>query len=388
MNEQVWHILDVGSVWMKEFAAAMTRYVPTVCWSPSMELTGAFQNWERIERLTHPELDVFRFPLQRGYARPVISRVFPFETRLLKRLESHSARPHNSPLICSTPFYAPVAEKWPGPVIYYMTDLTASYEGLDPDQVKAFDRRLCRVATSVCPNSHRIAQYLRETIDCPPEKIHVVPNATRSSNLADQPLLNPGRAPEDIAHLARPLAGVIGNLSGNMDWLLLEQAVAGTPDLTWVFVGPTSMPIRHRQQSDARSRVMQMAHFTGEKPYGELQAYARAFDVAVLPYCKKEPTYSGSSTRFYEHLAACRPMVATRGFAELMEKPPLLKLVDTAPEMIAALEKLKSCGFDDGQQTARWEASLSGTWEDRARAVISTVEPALAKNISKIEQVV
>ena len=35
-----------------------------------------------------------------------------------------------------------------------------------------------------------------------------------------------------------------------------------------------------------------------------LAAYARAFDVAVLPYRRVEPTYSGSSTRFYEHLAA------------------------------------------------------------------------------------
>lgn len=111
------------------------------------------------------------------------------------------------------------------------------------------------------------------------------------------------------------------------------------------------------------------ARFVGSKPYGELQRYARCFDVAVLPYRKKEPTYSGSSTRFYEHLTACRPMVATRGFAELMEKVPLVTLVNTGAEMALALKELGAKGFRDGLETARWEASRSGTWEERARTL-------------------
>jgi glycosyltransferase involved in cell wall biosynthesis len=135
------------------------------------------------------------------------------------------------------------------------------------------------------------------------------------------------------------------------------------------------MPIQEEVQAEARERVMAggRAHFTGPKPYGELQGFARCFDVAVLPYRKKEPTYSGSSTRFYEHLTACRPMVATRGFAELLEKPPLLDLVDTAEEMAAALEQLRVLGFRDGQETARWEASKQGTWEERVRTLTGTL---------------
>ena len=93
----------------------------------------------------------------------------------------------------------------------------------------------------------------------------------------------------------------------------------------------------------------------------------------MLPYRKKEPTYSGSSTRFYEHLAACRPMVATRGFAELLEKPPLLELVNTAGEMQLALEQLRSVNFRDGLETARWEASRQGTWEARVRTLTATL---------------
>ena len=76
------------------------------------------------------------------------------------------------------------------------------------------------------------------------------------------------------------------------------------------------MAIEELVYSDARNRVMAspQARFVGRKPYGELASYARAFDVAILPYRLCEPTYSGSSTRFYEHLAACRPMIASKGF--------------------------------------------------------------------------
>jgi glycosyltransferase involved in cell wall biosynthesis len=172
-----------------------------------------------------------------------------------------------------------------------------------------------------------------------------------------------------VQDLARPIAGVLGDLSGNMNWELIVETMKKTPSFNWLFVGPTTRPIANEKQQAARDWAKGHARFVGMKPYGELQGYARCFDVAVLPYMKKEPTYSGSSTRFYEHLSAGRPMVATRGFAELLEKPPLLMLADTADEVAAALECLRAKDFRDGQEVARWEASKVGTWEERARTM-------------------
>ena len=106
--------------------------------------------------------------------------------------------------------------------------------------------------------------------------------------------------------------------------------------------------------------------FLGAKPYSQLREYARALDVAILPYRKREPTYSGSATRFYEHLAACRPIIATTGVAELIKKEPLLRLADSAAEMILALEELRAKDFRDGHEMQRWTASQTETWEERA----------------------
>ena len=376
MHWDTWQILDVGSIWMREFASAMCKTHPVVAWWPETRSLGAFERWERIESVAEPPLEVRRFPLQRGYSRTLVRNLLPYQVGLVKRLRAACKDEARCPLICTTPFYAPLAERWKGPVVYYVTDLTAGYDGLHSGQVIALDRRMCKVAHSVCPNSNRLAEYLIRETDCAAAKITVVPNATRESNVAMEPLLAPEPLPEDIAHLNRPIAGVIGNLAGNMDWELLEPAIAATPWLTWVFVGPTTMPIREPEQAAARARILSLGgrvHFTGPKSYGELQSYARCFDVAVLPYRKKEPTYSGSSTRFYEHLTACRPMIATRGFAELLEKPPLLVLVDTSGEMQAELDAMRRKGFSDGMETVRWEASRHGTWEERVRTLTATL---------------
>jgi glycosyltransferase involved in cell wall biosynthesis len=182
--------------------------------------------------------------------------------------------------------------------------------------------------------------------------------------------------------MPRPVAGVIGNLSANMDWELLQETITRIPWLSWVFVGPTDMPINDPLQRQARDLLMRQegrVRFVGSKPYGQLKDYARACDVAVLPYRKVEPTYSGSSTRFYEHLAACKPIIATRGIAELLHKEPLLRLVNNAAELAQALGKLRHTNFHDGQEERRCRASQAETWEQRASSMIGALSERVGR---------
>lgn len=372
-----WHLLDARSIWIQEFTSALHRLVPAMGWIPRFSWTGMFEQEAVPVRSPDPVFVGRTFPLQRGYSRPPISWVWRTGKRLHQLLEqSTHGDMTQSPLVCTTPFYASVAEQWPGPVIYYLTDLTVAYAGLDADRVRRLDRRLCKVAVLVCPNSKRIAEYCVRDAGCDPAKLAIIPNATRQANIAAQCLSHPAPLPADLRDLPRPIVGVIGNLADNMDWRLLEQAILHTPDCSWAFVGPTDMPIVDVERREARSRVLQAGprvRFVGTRPYGQLAGYARAFDVAVLPYRRNEPTFSGSCTRFYEHLAACRPMLGTRGFAELMEKKPLIDLFDTAPELVDRLARLRRLEFTDGREELRWQASRSGTWEARAAAMVDAL---------------
>lgn len=365
-----WQLLQLSDALDAEFGSAMGEAVPVLAWEPVRHLlpwVGA----EQDQQLTDPPLRVRQFPLMRGYSRFPISAVYDFGAVLAERIAAQCLRPEECPLICTTPFFASVAERWPGPVVYWLTDLIAAYPSVDADQVRRLDTYLCRLADLVCPNSYRLAEYLIDQAECEPTKVQVIPNATRERNLLPAPPAQPAELPPDLADLPRPVAGVVGNLAGNLDWMFLDRLIATAPGFSWAFVGPTSMRIENPVQRAARETVMAhpAARFVGRKPYGELATYARAFDVALLPYLGVEPTYSGSSTRFYEHLAAGQPIVATRGFEELLHKEPLLRLVDSAEDAAMWLTELQALGFDDGLRELRWRASLRATWQQRARAM-------------------
>ena len=368
------HILDARPVWIKEFAAALSLLTPTIGWCPEITSAGRFRNYENEVILEDPPLRLRSFPLQRGFAKFPINLLARETDRLIERLMRASDHSRDAVLISCLPHYASVTEKWPGPVIYYATDLFVAYWD-NAKLVNELEQRSCAAADLVCPNSQRVAEQLMREARCDPGKIEIIPNATRQVNVLPRPGSH-FEMPADLLDLARPIAGILGNLGSNTDWQLLEQVIDQTSWLSWVFVGPADSDISDRGQQDARVRVRQnhRVRFVGQKPYAELQNYTRAFDVAILPYLKCEPTYSGSSTRFYEHLPTGRPMIATRGFAELLDKEPLLQLIDSSDQMIAALEQLRTNSFRDEHEELRWQTSQRETWEARAAAMMKALE--------------
>ena len=374
-----WHILDVGSPWIKEFAHSLHSLTPLHSWCPDHRIFGHFEDWQRPEFYPDPPLRLIRFPMQRGYSRFPLNRLLPYGPALVNRMLRDSAVAHRATLLCTAPYYAPLAEAWPGPVVYYLTDLTKKYDGADSRQVVDLDRRMARIARAVHPNSESIAAYLRDEAGCPASKITVIPNATRAANIPAQPLLAPQPLPADVADLPRPVIGIIGNLAANIDWPLVSAAIALCRDVTWIFIGPYTMPVRDPHHSELRRALLathntpsSRVRFLGSRPYPALAAYARSFDVALIPYANAEPTISGSATRFYEHLAACRPILATPFHRELATKEPFVKLVSTANQIAAAIESLRATGFRDGLESSRWTEAHKNTWTVRAKTIFET----------------
>ena len=396
MAAQPFQLLQISDVLDLEFATALAESVPVIAWEPMRSFTP-FRTPPGLEaERTHPgsSLRIRKMPFLRGFARPPLSWISQTGSSLSRRLKLQVEDPETAPLICTTPFMAPVAERWPGPVIYWLTDLISEYSSANRKQVMALDVRMCRAATLVCPNSRRIRAYLIERAGCDPGKIEIIPNATRAANLLPQAPLSCESAYESRpaalkaipALRDRPIAGVIGNLAGNMDWLMLKEVVTRTPWLSWVFVGPTTMQIVDLQQREARAQLLSRVHvhFIGKRPYGELAQYARSFDVAILLYRRCEPTYSGSSTRFYEHLAACRPMIATDGLEELTHKSDFLQMVRHPQEAVACLEQLQAMQFNDGGNERRWRESLHSTWQARAQAVLVALASRTASQQQRV----
>ena len=371
-------LLSLRSPWLVEFARALVRQVDVAIYSPVVSWIGRLRQAETSRRLPGCDAAARCFPLQRGYFSGRATRFVGEDGRILRRLESGCARPGDVPLVLSLPHYAKVAEKWPGPVVYYATDLFRHYAHWDYEHIRSLESRICRRAALVCPNSHRIAAIFAREYGCDPRKIQVLPNGVRSENLLAEPAVRAAGLPADAADLKRPVAGVIGNLGANTDWVMLEEAVNRAPWLSWLFVGPYTDVVNAPEHEEARAMLLarcgDRVRFVGRKEPGELREYARGIDVAVLPYRKVEPTFSGSSTRFYEHLAAGRPMISSQGFEELLHKEPFTCLAEDSAALVAHLESLRNCAFVDGHEELRWRQSRMETWDARAELMFRRLQ--------------
>lgn len=68
----VWQVLDVGAVWIKEFASALSQQAATLGWLPHISNYDLLQRYEQPKELDNPPLKIREFPLQRGYSYPIL----------------------------------------------------------------------------------------------------------------------------------------------------------------------------------------------------------------------------------------------------------------------------------------------------------------------------
>lgn len=366
-------IFDLRSIWVTEFARALALKIPTAGLRPEISSMGLLHRGARLVN-GDDVLKIFTCRLQRGWWR---TSLLSERRKLVSFVRSRAVMAPSTWVIFTSPHYACVADAFqPCTTAYYVTD---NFRACFPDEpaIAALETKLASCVTHVFPNSERIRHFFLDEANVGDERVTVIPNGVRSENIPPAPLDAPSDPPAEMPPVSRPWALVMGNLAANTDWPLLEALISQTSWLHWVFVGPTEMPCASDHHQRIRRRLLETGGrvtFLGWKPPGTLKDYARACDVAVLPYMKREPTYSGSSTRSYEHFAACRPILATEGFAELLERQPLVNICRSAEEMVAALETLKKADFSDGYESARWRLAMDSTWQHRAERMLATLE--------------
>lgn len=366
-------VFDLRSIWITEFARALARKIPTTGLRPAIDTAGLLHRSARREN-GNDALEIFACRLQRGWWR---NAILSERRKLVKFTRSRADMAPSTCVIFTSPHYASVAAAFRDcTTAYYVTD---NFRACFPDEpaIAALESKLAACVTHVFPNSERIQRFFLDEAEVEVDRVTVIPNGVREENVPPAPLNAPADPPAQMPPVPRPWALVMGNLAANTDWPLLEAVIGETPWLSWVFVGPTEMPCASEEHQRIRSRLMGTkgrVRFLGWQPPGALAGFARACDVAVLPYMKREPTYSGSSTRSYEHFAACRPILATEGFAELLERQPLVSICRSAKEMALALETLSKNAFRDGHESARWQLAKSSTWNQRAARMLEVLD--------------
>jgi glycosyltransferase involved in cell wall biosynthesis len=110
--------------------------------------------------------------------------------------------------------------------------------------------------------------------------------------------------PLDVASLPRPILGYYGVVDERLDYKLLHELARNTPGSV-VMIGPLA------KVSEASLPRHRNLHWLDRRSYEQLPAYAKAFDVCLMPFALNEATEYINPTKALEYLGAGRPVVST-----------------------------------------------------------------------------
>jgi len=334
----------------------------------------------RIRLSREKPYPVVRVDVPRGYGRKFFWLARP-RLRVVKKWCENRFGERVRVAVFTIPHLAPLAQDFRDATrVYYVCDNFKGYDGWGEGFVDRREREMVKYMDHIFCVSNRIRCRFIEEYGLEEKRIHLSPNATVSEWVPQSPLKSAADLPPEVKHISRPVAGIVGTMGENTDFALLIEVAKRTPWLRWLLVGPM-LPIENEEQANSRLRFlgMQQIRYIGARPYEYLGRIVRSLDVAIMPYRKREPTFSGSSVRLFDHLAAGRPIIATRGCAQCEEYAAVLHLVDTPDDMCAVLTRLRDSNFDDGLCEARWKMSLENTWDRRASEMLARLEQTVKR---------
>lgn len=180
-------------------------------------------------------------------------------------------------------------------------------------------------------------------------------------------------APE-LQKLPRPIAGFVGAVSNykvNLD--LLAETARLLPHWSFVLVGPVGAGDKTR--SDELPTLPNL-HFIGQRAYQELPAYIAGFDVCLIPYRLNSYTQGVFPLKFWEYLAAGKPVVTTP-LPALQAHYEQVEVADDAHSFKTALEKAIRTSADKVIIANRVELASQHSWEKRAVEILTAISSHL-----------
>jgi glycosyltransferase involved in cell wall biosynthesis len=139
--------------------------------------------------------------------------------------------------------------------------------------------------------------------------------------------------PADIANLPRPIYGYIGVVDERIDYGLVEKLAEKNAEGSVVMIGPWT-------KVDANTFPRrENLHWLGQRDYGRLPAYAKGFDVCLMPFALNEATEFINPTKALEYMATGRPIVSTAIEDVIVQFEDVVKVARTREEFVWRCER-------------------------------------------------
>jgi len=177
-------------------------------------------------------------------------------------------------------------------------------------------------------------------------------------------------APAGLASIPAPRIGYVGSLAAWVDVELLAGVARARPDWSLVLVGPALKGVEGAL--DALRRLPNV-FVLGERPYASIPAYLQSFAVCLIPFRLNGLTRAVNPVKFYEYMAAGRPVVATP-LPELAPFAGACALASNTAGFVAAIAAALAEGDTAARRHERLALARAHTWAQR----VATIEDAMA----------
>lgn len=241
-------------------------------------------------------------------------------------------------------------------VVYYCVDDHSQFTGYDRQQVLRDEEELCRRADLVVTTS----KALQETKSPWNRNTVLVPHGVDYDHFS-RAVTEDLPAPADIENIPHPRLGFFGLIRDWVDLDLLAEVARFQPDWHIILIGDSTVDL-------TPYAGVQNMHFLGRKPYSELPAYCRQFDVGLIPFKLNDLTRAVNPIKLREYFAAGLPVVSTP-LPEVTAYEHLAQVADSPQEFVRSV----ASGLNGRASISRGA---------RARAVIDETWPAKLTQIS------
>ena len=167
------------------------------------------------------------------------------------------------------------------------------------------------------------------------------------------------------------MIGYFGLIAAWTDLEMLEAMARQRPEWNLLLVGHAAVDVGNLARLPNVTMV-------GAQPYESLPGWAKAFDVAIIPYRLNDQVRNANPLKLREYLATGKPVVSVRT-PEVERFAPMLHIGEHIPGFISAIDAaLREEGVD--LRMRRMAAVSDMSWEQRVDADTGHRGQALASS--------
>ena len=274
-----------------------------------------------------------------GFERPILWTFLPYVNRLVGRLGERM-------------------------LIYHCVDEYSAFAGVPRQALIRNDRDLVRRADLVVTSSELLCQERRALNP----NTHFVSHGVDTEHFAAA--LDPSTPiPHDVSRLPHPIVGFFGLLAEWVDLDVVRAIATAHPDWSVVLIGRATTSL-------APVSGLPNVHVLGPRPYAQLPAYCRGFDVGIIPFRHSDLTVRANPLKLREYLAAGLPVVAT-DLPEIRRYDHLVRLATGPTSFVRAIEATLE-GRDRTRAREYQEAMRGESWDARVEELSALIEGATA----------